>query len=352
MKIWIDLENSPHVLFFRPIVRRLEQAGHEVFLTARDMAQTRELADLYGLSYTLAGRFHGKNFVTKALSVVVRAFRLFRLGARYAPDVAVAHGSRAMTIAAYTAGIPVINAIDYEYGALGVFNLFSRRFLFPDCIPAERLYARGVGKNQLGRYPGFKEYVYLDAPLDPDPETARSLELAADDIVVVLRPPATRAHYHSMQTEKIFERLLTWLERGPANLAVLISPRYDEQREALTRRFASDRRFRVLKKALGGEKLLAVADLVISGGGTMVREAAVLGIPSYSIFDSRPGKVDETLVAQGRMAKLAGPDDVDKIALKKRDRAAAPDERERMRERSHATVQFFLDEIAACARRV
>ena len=52
---------------------------------------------------------------------------------------------------------------------------------------------------------------------------------------------------------------------------------------------------------------MALADALVSAGGTMNREAAVLGTPVWSIFEGPLGAVDELLVARGPAEDAARP---------------------------------------------
>src|SRR5437016_4198022 len=94
MKIWIDLDNTPHVPFFRPIIRELERRGHIVALTARDAFQVCELATRFGMSYTKVGRHHGKKRFMKVGGLVCRSLQLLPFVVRERPDLALSHGSR------------------------------------------------------------------------------------------------------------------------------------------------------------------------------------------------------------------------------------------------------------------
>jgi predicted glycosyltransferase len=93
-KIWIDLDNSPHVPFFAPIIEELERAGCSVLVTARDCFQVCELADLLHLEYRRVGHHYGKNKVLKLTGLCWRALQLLSSVVRYKPQLALSHGSR------------------------------------------------------------------------------------------------------------------------------------------------------------------------------------------------------------------------------------------------------------------
>ncbi len=315
MRIWIDLENTPHALFFPPLIRKLEEDGDEVVLTARDCGQTLGLLDLTGLPYRRVGAQAAGPAPIKAASVVVRAVRLATMMRSKHIDLAVSHSSRSHVLAARMLGIPVVTLLDYEYAATGIFTRFSNRILIPEMLPRDRIEA---GTTPLLPYPGFKEQLYA-LPREPDGEVLRRLGLPARTIVILVRPPATRAHYHDQTSDRVFRDFLSHLESRELDLRVLLLPRYPEQAREL--KGLRSPPFQVLEEALPGHALLSIADLVVSGGGTMVREAVSMGIPAISIFQSRMGGVDESLIREGKLMHITHADQFRELSLAKRDSA-------------------------------
>ena len=138
MRVWIDITNSPHVLFFRPLIRLLEADGHEVVVTARDYAQTLELLELHDIPHDVVGPRHGGAGAVgkaRALAGRLRALRRFAKGRGF--DLALAHGSHELTLTARSLGIPSATAHDYEFATiqhqLGLRA--ANRVVFPDAVP-------------------------------------------------------------------------------------------------------------------------------------------------------------------------------------------------------------------------
>src|SRR5690242_20701734 len=95
MKIWIDLDNSPHVLFFKPIIERLTLEQIETVITVRSFSQTEELAARHGLQYSVVGTHRNpRHFASRVTATLRRAAQLAHFVQRHKPDVAVSHGSR------------------------------------------------------------------------------------------------------------------------------------------------------------------------------------------------------------------------------------------------------------------
>lgn len=300
-KIWIDLENSPHVLFFRPIIEELKKLGLQIFLTARDCAQTRELADYFGMSYKLVGRHHGKNKIAKAVGLGLRMCQLTPTVCSEKPALALSHGSRSSTILSSILRLRSITILDYEFvNQTGSSSLDW--VIVPEVLPEEVVRVRG---DRILRYPGIKEDVYVPC-FRPDPTGMGKLGITGKDIVVTVRPPATNAHYHNPESERLLAAAIEFVSQHPTVKIVLL-PRYPEQARSLmaswSALFASGKML-IPEHVVDGLNLIWYSDLVISGGGTMNREAAALGVPAYSIFRGKIGAIDQYLCNCGRLVLL------------------------------------------------
>ncbi len=310
MRVWIDLTNSPHPLVLRPVVERLRAGGHEVEVTAREFAQTVELAQRAGLDPVVIGRHRGAGMVAKARGLASRSTALARWARGRGFDLAIGHGSNDVTLAAAAMRIPSSTMFDYEWATFQhqINCRLARRVVVPDAIPPARL-ARYGATRKLARYAGLKEEYYL-ADFEPDPSVLGELGLDASEPIVVVRTPPSVSLYHRFENE-LFAGVL---ERVRGAQAVVL-PRVDAQRAELERAGG----FIVPDHAIDAQSLIAFADLVISAGGTMNREAVALGTPVWTTFEGRPGAVDEQLIAAGRLARLERPE---QIELRKRDPGA------------------------------
>ena len=316
-RIWIDLDNSPHVPFFKPIAEELERRGYSVVFTARDCFQVRKLADLMKLNYRCIGHHYGKHTVAKLAGIVVRALQLLPYVLPRRPQLAVSHGSRSMFALASLLGIPTITIIDYEYIRWAWYLGYAWAML-PEVIPATAL---KLSRDRILRYPGIKEDVYVPS-FRPDPTIKRTLGIVNGEIVVTLRPPANEAHYHNPESEVLLDVVFEMISQT-ANLKVVLVPRTVKQESELRTQwpelFESGKAI-VPKHAVDGLDLIWASDVVISGGGTMNREAAALGVPVYSIFRGKTGAVDKYLAKSGRLILLQSADEVrENLKLVRRD---------------------------------
>jgi uncharacterized protein len=322
-KIWIDIDNSPHVPFFLPIINELKKRGFEVELTARDIYQVCQLLEFFDLKCKVIGGHYGKNKVLKILGNCLRASQLIPTAARFHADLAISHGSRAQVLACKALRIPTIMMHDYEHSTKTGFIEADWVFM-PDMIPDNAMSSR---PEQVFKYPGLKEDVYVPR-FTPDPSILNQLGISGDAIVVTLRPPATEAHYHNPEAEELFAEAVRFLAETPKVRAVVL-PRNEKQGEQLRRQWAellSSGTMLIPTEALDGLNLIWYSDLMISGGGTMNREAAALGVPVYSVFRGKIGAVDKYLEKHGRLTLLENIKDVrGKLVLERRDRPSHPE---------------------------
>ena len=321
-RIWIDLDNSPHVPFFAPIIKELERRGYSVTLTARDAYQVCELADLFGLRYKRIGRHWGKNKAMKVIGTCLRSLRLLPTAIKSRPSLALSHGSRSQVLTSTLLGISSMIIMDYEFGRHS--PLFSPTWMMiPEVVPKA---AMDVDVNHVLSYRGIKEDVYVPG-FKPDPAIITRLALKPDDITVAVRPPASEAHYHNEKSDDLFSATMEFLGKAE-HVKMIVLPR--NARQAATVRSAWPELFATGKAIIperpeDGLNLIWHCDLVISGGGTMNREAAALGVPVYSIFRGQIGAVDRYLAQNGRMTLLENADQVrTRIRLDRRPRTERP----------------------------
>jgi predicted glycosyltransferase len=328
---------SAHVLVFRPLIKLLRERGDDVEITARDYAQTLQLIELHGLEATVLGRHGGRSRVGKARSLFSRLHELRRWARGREFDLALAHGSHELTLTAKRLEIPSATTHDYEFATLQhqLGMRAATRVVVPESIPPERLERFGVRPPKLQRYPGLKEEYYL-SDFEPDATVLEQLGVDRSRVLVVLRPPPDVSLYHR-HSNPLFPQTLDYLGAHPEVQAVVL-PRTDEQR-AFVRRLELPSMI-VPEGAVDAQSLIALADVVVSAGGTMNREAAALGVPVYTTYGGRLGGVDEQLIREGRLKPLTDPR---ALELQKRDAASMT----RMRREPKEMLDLLLTAIAS-----
>jgi len=314
VRVWIDISNSPQVPFFRPLIALLHARGHDVDVTTREYAQTVELLELYGIAHEVIGPSHGGAGVVgkgRATAGRLRALRGFAKSRDF--DIALSHASHELPLVARSLGIPSSYAFDYEFARVqhGLGCRAARRVIVPDAIPQDRLDRLGASERKVRRYPGLKEEYALHG-FAPDETVLDDLGLDRSRILVVIRTPPDVSLYHR-HGNPLLGDVLWRLGRGDDVIAVVL-PRTTRQREDLLAQGLPS--LVVPEHAIDALSLVALADLVVSAGGTMNREAAALGVPVYTTFAGRLGAVDSALVKDGRLGLLAS---ADELELEKRE---------------------------------
>ena len=312
-RIWIDLDNTPHVPFFKPIIEELEARGYLTLVTARDAFQVKELAERHGLKFRLVGRHYGRNFFMKVFGYVYRTLQLIPLVLRFRPSIALSHGSRSQILGSNLLRIPTVLIADYEHSVVPPFGK-PHWEIVPEAVEAKNAHCRD--KSRVVKYRGIKEDVYAGT-LAPDPGILRELGLESAKIVVTVRPPATEAHYHNPESERLLERFMVRALSTDGTIVVLL-PRNRRQADQLAQQHPEWfclGKVVVPGHTVDGTNLIWHSDLVVSGGGTMNREAAALGIPVYSIFRGPIGAVDTHLARHRRLTLIETVEDVDQKIL-------------------------------------
>jgi hypothetical protein len=317
-KIWIDLDNTPHVPFFEPIMREFRARGYDVLCTARDAFQVCDLARQKGVSFHQVGRHSGKNRLRKAFGLFYRAMQLVPLAFREKPVLALSHGSRSQIIACKLLNIPSVLIEDYEHAAYPL-SMRPRWEIVPESIDDQGLCC---DRDHARRYPGIKEHVYV-RDFRPDAAVIRKLGLQDEHLIVTVRPPATEAHYHNERGETLFFELMDFLLKD-LRVRIVLLPRNARQAEWIRANKPAwfvNGRVVVPRAAMDGLNVIFHSDLVVSGGGTMNREAAALGVPAYSILGGKIGAVDRALERAGQLTLVDSPGDFgEKIKLVRRPR--------------------------------
>ena len=317
LRIWIDLANSPHVPFFRALIPEFVARGNQIEITAREFAQTVELAAKAGMTPYVIGGHGGGKLTGKAGNLVGRAAALRRWARDRGFDLAISHNSYAQIAAAAALGIRSVTLMDYEHQPANhlAFRLASS-VIVPRAFPASELKKYGASMRKVRRYEGMKEDVYL-ADFSPDRafvETLRKLGVASEDVLVVARPPAREALYHRFENE-LFDQLLSNLSSRPG-VKIILLPRSEAQREEYRAR--SQANMIMPREVLDGANLIAAADLVMSAGGTMNREAAALGVPAVSLYAGKWAAIDEELTREGRLRRISSRGEIESLRVAKK----------------------------------
>lgn len=318
--IWFDLDNSPHVPLFAPVFTELTKRNIPYDITARDFAQTLSLLKMWNIPHTAIGSHGGKNKIKKVLNLLKRKGELKKyIRNKYSgaakPAIAVSHGSRTQLVASKGLGIKTLLMMDYEFTETRIFNRYANDILVPVFIPDKRLSSNGIDLKKVIRYNGFKEELYLSS-FKADENFRKSIDVSGSDILAVIRPPGMLGNYHDSKSEELLIHALNHLS-SYNNCTVLITSRSQKDRDFITLNVKNKSNIRFLEKTVDGLELVNSADIVLSGGGTMNRESALLGTKTYSIFTGKRPYLDEYLEEMGRLKFITTKEEIENIKVER-----------------------------------
>ncbi len=312
MDVWLDIENPPQVQYILPFKKAFERAGASVLVTARDHTITVDLLRSRGVDFHEIGGAFGRRRVQKAFGLLDRSRRLLALLGNVGRPRLVLATSRPAALVARRLGIPSFFISDYEYANKSVFRLAGSYLLYPRVIPAEAFLRSGIRPSHLVPFDGIKEDLTF-AELDTEGIAAHEFGVNGGRATVLFRPPAEESHYYTSGSRTLALDVLEPLSQRD-EVVVVFTPRYPRQVEYLRRQTWKNEPI-VLREPVPFVPLLKGVDAVIASGGTMVREAAYLGVPAFSILVSEIGGVDRYLESIGRLDVLASRDDFARMKL-------------------------------------
>ena len=313
--IWFDLDNSPHVPLFRPVMQELINRNMKYLVTSREFAQTEELLKLWNIPHKLIGKHAGKNKINKVINLYSRSSQLLKYLREVNNILAVSHGSRTQVIAAYRKGINSIVMLDYEYTENKIFNYFSSSLLMPIYIPEQRLLSAGFNLSKVIRYKGFKEELYLK-DFQPQLGLRESLDVSDDQIMVIIRPPSIVGNYHDNKSESLLIEAIKYFSANQDAVVIIVN-RTLHEKKLINSKIKLKPNVRFMNKAVNGLQILFASDIAVSGGGTMNRESALLGTKTYSIFTGKRPYLDEYLAEQGKLKFIESTNDFKDIEIKR-----------------------------------
>lgn len=309
--VWIDVDNPPQAQYLTPLAAAFRSAGATVAITARDHAPTLRILEQRGERATAVSGAFGRGLVAKATGTVARTARLVRQQRRERPDV-VLTSSRSGVLAARALRRPCFTVLDYEGVELRSFRFSGTTILHPAVVDAERFVARGFPAERLRAFDGLKEDITFDG-IDPTATTPATLPAPrrADLPAVLVRPPSESSHYRVDASLRLIRAMLDRLAEHDG-VQVVFSPREPRQTAMV-----SDRSWRVepvvLAEPIPFVPLLRAVDWVVTGGGTMLREAAWMGVPGVTVFQGEQPAVDRWLESIGAVRCVTAEAELDAI---------------------------------------
>ncbi len=297
-KILFDLDNAPQIPAAIPIAEALAKMGHQVLFSVKNRSRAWELMQLHNRQFFKFKDSEHSHIAGKAISTISRALSLTHLIKKHKITRAVGLGSRSLPIAAWMTGIPSITIIDYEWVNTTIYNKFSTTILLPEVITIQNCEKANINTQKVKHFPGIRQNIYINSKATEE-ETERKiktnhiikqLNIDPTKTNILLRPPATKAHYHNTNTQLAYEKAINQLLKQK-NTDLYCIARAKEK----------EPRIKQITQVFNGIELISSFSAIVGAGGTMTREAAALGIPSYTCFKGPMGMVDQYLINQQRL---------------------------------------------------
>ncbi|MDP3623268.1 MAG: DUF354 domain-containing protein [Methanobacteriaceae archaeon] len=311
MKIWIDLTNAPHVRFFKNIIEYFQDQGDEVIVTGRKFGDIHKLMDLFGFEFISIGK-HGVTLGQKLEESTLRAHELSKLIIKEKPDVAISKHSIELPRVTFGLNIPSVYVLDNEH-ALAANKLtlpLCNRIIMPQAIDMWTLLRVGADPNKIISYKGTSEIIHFKN-FEYNENIFEDLELnLRKEKTILMRPEPSLASYLDADCKKsVLSPVVDILEEH-AN--ILVIPRFKEQEEI----FSDYENVTIIKPPVDTFSLIKKCDLIIGAGGTMNREAAIVGTPVISCYPGKTLSVDQFYIDQNRMFRSNNLDEIVDMALK------------------------------------
>jgi predicted glycosyltransferase len=302
-KIWIDIINPSHPLFFQPLVNELKK-NNSIIITLRNRGETVKLAELFGLS----GKIYGRDYedpIKKMFSMVSRTFSLGCTVKRF--DYSISFENPMSVLISKIRGRKSILLIDndlkYRDGNIYFQLLESKIKLLSDTIIIPRACEQTLrtyhsdGKLQI--YDGYKEDFYI-ADYHPDETVPEKLPFKE---YIILRGEASNSFYVSKK-QSILPQLFDLFSKE--NVNILFLPRDNSDFH-----YPETERITKLKEPINGLDLIYYSNAVLTGSGTMAREAACMGKTALSFYPSDELlSVDTQLINEGKIFHSRDPKEI------------------------------------------
>jgi predicted glycosyltransferase len=306
MKIWLDFCEPKSVTMLKPLYEKLAN-DHDVFITARDFDSTHYLLDRWGIDYIPIGKYGGGTLKLKLLAYSDRLSKLTKIIIKKEPDFLFCITSPEALRISFGLQIPNImfNDEPRSYGPCSTTFPYVNQIIVPKPIPLEWYLSYGLKEEKIIRFNGIDEVGWLN-PHDfkPNQKYIEALDLKKDRYVVCRTEP-TKAGYlikkmkpYETQLTEILPELLNQTEETK----FLILTRNEEQFKFLKRFFNTyikKDQIRIQRGLSNLAHVMYFAKAVISGGGTMVRESALLGVPSIEFFPLETYPQEQFLIDNG-----------------------------------------------------
>ncbi|MHA1713676.1 MAG: DUF354 domain-containing protein [Candidatus Ranarchaeia archaeon] len=316
-RIWIDILTPKQALFFKPLIDRLDETGHQMLITTREYPQATEMIQRLGIPAQKLGRHGGFGLAEKLYADAQRILELIRPVTAFNPSIAVSFVSPTATRVAFGLAIPMICVSDSPH-AHAVSRLtipLTTYLLSPDMIDKAFWLPFGIRKDQIIQYHAFDQMAWIQS-FKPSVLVLEELGLSSKRPIVTVRLEEAFAAYLMNRTEQDKSPVIPIVNHLHDNFPdtqIVVLPRYPSQAVMLERVLPES--IIIPKHVIDGPSLLFFSTLFIGAGGTMTTEAVLLGVPAISFFEGEL-EVERWLLKRGMLYRGTTPEEIIGIATK------------------------------------
>jgi predicted glycosyltransferase len=299
MKVFIDILTPKQGMLFSKLSKRLRENGHSIFEITREYREATQLLSLKGIKALVVGKHGGENLSSKLTASAERTLKLTSIMTELRPDVAVSFSSPETSRVTFGLGIPhvCINDSPHAEAVARLTVPLATWLLTPKAIPKNAWTKFGIASKKIIQYNALDSWAWLK-DLKPDEKILAQLNLEKSKSIVAFRPEESFASYLLGKTSKTpsLLPLIEGLLKSGVDFQAVVFPRYE------TQHFLKEKlgeHVRVCESVVDAPSLLYYSSVFIGAGGTMTSEAALLGVPTFSCYPSKPYIVEKYLIKKG-----------------------------------------------------
>lgn len=308
-KIWFDITNTPHVHFLlgvKDILDDIDQYSYTY--TSREFSETNKLLhQKIGDNFTSIGKHYGKKNINKVRGLISRFLDVSKSVGEY--DISISNGSENAIWLSFLKRKKSIAFGDNDTARQWTYGRFVSFAFFPNAIPKSVLTKQGIPDRKLYLYDGYKEDIYLSG-FKPDQNFLSKLPFQE---YVIVRPENLMANYiRNNEVRSIVPDLLKMLSGSGVNILYL--PRYKvdfEYAKGIKGIYIPD-------EPINGLDACFYANAVLTGAGTLAREAACMSVPAYSFYAGKQLlAVDQQMIKKEMVMYSRDPDQIVQSVIRK-----------------------------------
>ncbi|MHA2039799.1 MAG: DUF354 domain-containing protein, partial [Promethearchaeota archaeon] len=304
-KIWIDIEQPKTAIMFQSLIKRFELEETNLLITARDYESAYQILDDKGISYNPIGKHGGEKLEDTLETYIHRLKDLFPIVKQFSPDYFITFLSIEGTRIAYGLKIPSIGINDEPRNepVCKLLHPFIDNIITPECIPIELYIKLHADREKIIRYNGLDEIAWL-SEYTPNPSSLDRFDLDKGNYLLIRSEPVHASYFIDKlkPEETMISEFLPGIYREFPNHTYLLLVRSDKQEQFLLKKLQE---FRKEKNIIVTQYLPNIVDLcfygalIISGGGTIVRESSLLNVPSIEFFPGDSAPQENFLIKNG-----------------------------------------------------